>query len=115
MTDPAGGLGWRASTTPYSFGGLAERAAHATGDEPPPARPPRAAPRRRVDAGGGDGRGLRGPGRPRPRGGRLPRPRAAGRRLLPRSGPRVHGRRGLPGAPRPSHRLEAAARDLGGD
>jgi hypothetical protein len=36
MTDPAGGFGWRAGSTRYSLGGLAERAAHATGDEPPP-------------------------------------------------------------------------------
>src|SRR3954449_4944981 len=36
MTDPGGGFGWRASGTPYSLGGLAERAARAGGDEPPP-------------------------------------------------------------------------------
>ena len=36
MTDPAGGLGWRAGSTPYTLGGIAERVARATGDEPPP-------------------------------------------------------------------------------
>jgi len=36
MTDPGGGFGWRAGSTPYSLGGVAERAAHAAGDEPPP-------------------------------------------------------------------------------
>jgi hypothetical protein len=36
MTDPAGGFGWRAGSTPYSLGGLAERAARAGGEEPPP-------------------------------------------------------------------------------
>jgi glycosyltransferase involved in cell wall biosynthesis len=36
MTDPAGGFGWRAGSTPYTFGGIAERAARVTGDEPPP-------------------------------------------------------------------------------
>jgi len=36
MTDPAGGFGWRAGSTPYSLGGIAERVARATGDEPPP-------------------------------------------------------------------------------
>src|SRR3954454_5483853 len=36
MTDPGGGFGWRAGSTPYSLGGIAERAARATGDEPPP-------------------------------------------------------------------------------
>src|SRR3954470_15714323 len=36
MTDPAGGFGWRARTTPYSLGGIAERAARAGRDEPPP-------------------------------------------------------------------------------
>ncbi len=36
MTDPAGGLGWRAGRTPFSLGGIAERAAHAGGDDPPP-------------------------------------------------------------------------------
>src|SRR3954466_7830896 len=36
MTDPAGGFGWRAGSTPYSLGGIAERAARAGGEEPPP-------------------------------------------------------------------------------
>ena len=36
MTDPAGGFGWRAGKTPYSLGGIAERVARATGEEPPP-------------------------------------------------------------------------------
>src|SRR4051794_34552415 len=36
MTDPAGGFGWRAGSTPYTLGGVAERAARLTGDEPPP-------------------------------------------------------------------------------
>ena len=36
MTDPAGGFGWRAGTTPYTLGGIAARAERATGDEPPP-------------------------------------------------------------------------------
>ncbi len=36
MTDPAGGFGWRAGTTPYTLGGIADRAARATGEEPPP-------------------------------------------------------------------------------
>jgi hypothetical protein len=36
MTDPGGGFGWRAGSTPYSLGGIAERAARATGEEPPP-------------------------------------------------------------------------------
>src|SRR3954462_5287627 len=36
MTDPAGGLGWRAGSTPYSLGGLAARAARGGGGEPPP-------------------------------------------------------------------------------
>src|SRR3954471_13571247 len=36
MTDPAGGFGWRAGSRPYSLGGIAERAARAGRDEPPP-------------------------------------------------------------------------------
>jgi glycosyltransferase involved in cell wall biosynthesis len=36
MTDPGGGFGWRAGSTPYSLGGIAERVARATGSEPPP-------------------------------------------------------------------------------
>jgi glycosyltransferase involved in cell wall biosynthesis len=36
MTDPGGGFGWRAGSTPYSLGGLAERASRAGGDDPPP-------------------------------------------------------------------------------
>ena len=36
MTDPGGGYGWRAGTTPYSLGGIAERAERAAGREPPP-------------------------------------------------------------------------------
>src|SRR3954462_14141771 len=36
MTDPGGGFGWRAGSTPYSLGGIAERAARARGEEPPP-------------------------------------------------------------------------------
>src|SRR3954451_9189567 len=36
MTDPGGGFGWRAGSTPYSLGGLAERVARTSGDEPPP-------------------------------------------------------------------------------
>src|SRR3954447_2398476 len=36
MTDPGGGFGWRARTTPYSLGGIAERAARAGREEPPP-------------------------------------------------------------------------------
>src|SRR3954470_19595477 len=36
MTDPAGGFGWRAAKVPYSLGGVAERVARATGEEPPP-------------------------------------------------------------------------------
>jgi hypothetical protein len=36
MTDPGGGFGWRARGTPYSLRVGAERAARATGDEPPP-------------------------------------------------------------------------------
>jgi hypothetical protein len=36
MTDPAGGLGWRAGSAPYSLGGRAARAARVTGEEPPP-------------------------------------------------------------------------------
>src|SRR3954452_19121518 len=36
MTDPGGGFGWRAGSTPYSLGGIAERAARAGGGEPPP-------------------------------------------------------------------------------
>jgi hypothetical protein len=36
MTDPAGGIGWRAGRTPYSLGGVAERVARGTGEEPPP-------------------------------------------------------------------------------
>src|SRR4051812_35185184 len=36
MTDPGGGFGWRAGSTPYSLGGIAERAARAGGEEPPP-------------------------------------------------------------------------------
>jgi hypothetical protein len=36
MTDPGGGFGWRAGSTRYSLGGVAERAARATGDGPPP-------------------------------------------------------------------------------
>ena len=36
MTDPAGGFGWRAGSTPYTLGGIAERAARAGRDEPPP-------------------------------------------------------------------------------
>jgi glycosyltransferase involved in cell wall biosynthesis len=36
MTDPGGGYGWRAGKSPYSLGGIAERAARATGEEPPP-------------------------------------------------------------------------------
>jgi hypothetical protein len=35
MTDPGGGFGWRAGSTPYSRAGLAEQAAHA-GQEPEP-------------------------------------------------------------------------------
>jgi len=36
MTDPGGGFGWRAGSTPYSLGGIAERAARAGSEEPPP-------------------------------------------------------------------------------
>ena len=36
MTDPGGGFGWRAGSSPYSLGGIAERAARAGLDEPPP-------------------------------------------------------------------------------
>jgi hypothetical protein len=36
MTDPGGGFGWRAGKSPYSLGGIAERASRATGEEPPP-------------------------------------------------------------------------------
>src|SRR3954470_25081586 len=36
MTDPAGGFGWRAGSTPYTLGGVAERAARAGGEEPQP-------------------------------------------------------------------------------
>jgi glycosyltransferase involved in cell wall biosynthesis len=36
MTDPAGGYGWRVGKTPLSLGGVAERVARATGEEPPP-------------------------------------------------------------------------------
>jgi glycosyltransferase involved in cell wall biosynthesis len=36
MTDPGGGFGWRAGKSPYSLGGIAERAARATDEEPPP-------------------------------------------------------------------------------
>src|SRR3954447_4011127 len=36
MTDPGGGFGWRAGSTPYSLGGIAERAARAGREEPPP-------------------------------------------------------------------------------
>src|SRR3954454_18759229 len=36
MTAPGGGFGWRGASTPYSLGGIAERAARAGGEEPPP-------------------------------------------------------------------------------
>jgi glycosyltransferase involved in cell wall biosynthesis len=36
MTDPGGGFGWRAGKSPYSLGGIAERASRANEGEPPP-------------------------------------------------------------------------------
>ena len=36
MTDPGGGFGWRSSSTPYTLGGIAERAARAGRDDEPP-------------------------------------------------------------------------------
>ena len=36
MTDPGGGFGWRAGKSPYSLGGLAERASRAGDEEPAP-------------------------------------------------------------------------------
>jgi glycosyltransferase involved in cell wall biosynthesis len=36
MTDPGGGFGWRAGKSPYSLGGIAERASRAIEEEPPP-------------------------------------------------------------------------------